>query len=144
MTGGLSRVALWTGVKFVGIVAASQSWEAYLATNISVRIKNAGQAIEFFEGKDRDDTACRSLWVAVIHKAMKDMAYACSKDTQRQLTPSEREKLQRIYELDTPVEFFESPWFEEICRHLELSASRIRTEITTRFASASGPAILNR
>lgn len=115
-----------------------------MATNISVRVQNAGEVIEFFEGKDRDDTACRSLWVAVIHKAMKDMAYACSKDTQRQLTPSEREKLQRIYELDTPVEFFESPWFEEICRNLELSASRIRTEITTRFASASGPAILDR
>lgn len=115
-----------------------------MATNISVRIKNARKEIEFLEGKDRDDTACRSLWVAVIHKAMKDMAYASSKDTQRQLTPSEREKLQRIYELDTPVEFFESPWFEEICRHLELSASRIRTEITTRFASASGAAILDR
>ncbi len=115
-----------------------------MATNISARAQDAGEAIEFFEGKDRDDTACRSLWVAVIHKAMKDMAYACSKDTQCQLTPSEREKLQRIYELDTPVEFFESPWFEEICRHLELSASRIRTEITARFSSTSGPAILNR
>ena len=115
-----------------------------MATNISVRANNAGDAVEFLEGKDRDDTACRSLWVAVIHKAMKDMAYACSKDTQRKLTPSEREKLQRIYELDTPGDFFESPWFEEICRHLELSASRIRTEISARFASGSGAAILNR
>jgi hypothetical protein len=115
-----------------------------LATNISVRVQKPGDAIEFLEGRDRDDGACRSLWVAVIHKAMKDMAYASSKDTQRKLTPSEREKLQRIYELDTPGEFFESPWFEEICRHLDMSASRIRTEILDRFASASGPAILNR
>jgi hypothetical protein len=114
-----------------------------LAINISVRVQNAG-AVGFLEGKDRDDTACRSLWVAVIHKAMKDMAYACSKDTQRKLTPSEREKLQRIHELDTPSEFFESPWFEEICRHLELSASCLRSEIVSRFASVQGPAILNR
>ena len=115
-----------------------------MATNISVRAGRAGEAIEFIEGKDRDDNACRSLWVAVIHKAMKDMAYASSKDTQRKLTPSEREKLQRIYELDTPGDFFESQWFEEICRHLELSASRIRSEITNRFASDRGPAILDR
>ena len=90
---------------------------------------------EFFEGSDRDDEACRSLWVAVIHKAMKDMAYACAKGTQPALTPSEREKLQRIHELDTPEAFFHSNWFEEICRNLELSASRIRSEILARYTS---------
>ncbi len=89
---------------------------------------------EFVEGKDRDDDACRSLWVAVIQKAMKDMAYASAKETQPALTPSEREKLQRIYELDTPESFFRSYWFEEICRNLELSASRIRNEILERYA----------
>ena len=89
---------------------------------------------EFIEGKDRDHDACRGLWVAVIQKAMKDMAYACSKETQPALTPSEREKLQRIYELDTPESFFRSYWFEEICRYLELSASRIRTEVLARYA----------
>ncbi|NKB88644.1 MAG: hypothetical protein GKS06_10530 [Acidobacteria bacterium] len=115
-----------------------------MATNISVRSAGAGETIEFIEGKDLDDSACRSLWVAVIHKAMKDMAYANSKDTQRKLTPSEREKLQRIYELDAPGEFFDSPWFEEICRHLELSASRIRSELLARFQADPGHAILNR
>ncbi len=100
---------------------------------------------EFLEGADRDHEACRSLWVAVIHKAMKDLAYACAKGTQPALTPSEREKLQRIFELDTPEEFFHSNWFEEICRYLELSASRIRNEILTRYAQeARGPAAINR
>ena len=99
---------------------------------------------EFIEGKDRDHDACRSLWVAVIHKAMKDMAYACAKDTQPALTPSEREKLQRIYELDAPETFFESHWFEEICRYLELSASSIRKEVLDRYAITGGPQFLNR
>lgn len=85
------------------------------------------------EGRDQDHDACRSLWVAVIYKAMKDMAYASKKAEQPQLTPSEREKLQRIYELDTPENFFRGPWFEEICRNLELSASRIRTEVLDRY-----------
>ncbi len=109
-------LANWLG----GTVAYITGREIYLAN-------------EFIEGKDRDHEACRSLWVAVIHKAMKDMAYASAKGDQHVLTPSEREKLQRIYELDTPESFFDSSWFEEICRNLELSASRIRTEILTRY-----------
>lgn len=115
-----------------------------MATNISTSAQDAAESVEFLEGKDRDHDACRSLWVAVIHKAVKDMAYARSKDSQRRLTPSEREKLQRIYELDAPAEFFASPWFEEICRHLELSASRIRSEVLARFESERGAGILNR
>ena len=90
-------------------------------------------SLEFLEGPDRDDIACRSLWTAVIYKAMKDMAYASQKADQGRLTPSEREKLQRIFELDTPESFFHSPWFEEICRNLELSASRIRSEVLDRY-----------
>ena len=105
-----------------------------MATNLSAPVGSSTDALEFTEGKDRDDIACRSLWVAVIHKAVKDMAYVRSKDSQRDLTPSEREKLQRIYELDTPGEFFESSWFEEICRQLELSANRIRSEVQTRYS----------
>lgn len=115
-----------------------------MAIKLSLVSKNSGKSVEFLEGKDRDDAACRSLWVAVIHKAVKDMAYASSKDLERALTPSEREKLQRIFELDTPAEFFESPWFEEICRNLELSASRIRTEVMDRFSSSAGMTVLNR
>ncbi len=91
----------------------------------------------FLDGPDRDDVACRSLWAAVIYKAMKDLAYASQKAEQSRLTPSEREKLQRIFELDTPESFFLSPWFEEICRNLELSASRIRTEILDRYANGT-------
>ena len=93
---------------------------------------------EFLECGDRDDVACRTLWAAVIHKAMKDMAYASAKQTQLALSPSEREKLQRIYELDAPENFFESPWFDEICRYLALSPSCIRTEILARFATQNG------
>lgn len=99
---------------------------------------------EFLEGRDRDHDACRSLWVAVISKAMKDMAYACKKAAQPSLTQSEQEKLQRIYELDAPESFFRGPWFEEICRHLELPASRIRAEILARYAEAGGNAGPNR
>ena len=89
-------------------------------------------------GRDRDEEACRSLWAAVIHKAVKDIAYADAKEHQGGLTPSEREKLQRIYELDTPENFFRGVWFEEICLYLELPASRIRTEILDRYAASAG------
>ena len=92
---------------------------------------------DLLEGPDQDHDACRSLWVAVIYKAMKDMAYASQKAEQSRLTPSEREKLLRIFELDTPEAFFNSPWFEEICRNLELSASRIRSEILDRYAAGA-------
>jgi hypothetical protein len=81
-----------------------------------------------------DHDACRSLWVAVIQKAIKDMAYATAKRGQSSLTPSEREKLNRIYELDPPEHFFESSWFEEICRYLGLSSSCIRDAVLRRLA----------
>lgn len=99
------------------------------------------RSIDLPDSEDRDHDACRSLWVAVISKAMKDMAYASRKAEQGSLTPSEREKLQRIYELDTPESFFRGPWFEEICRNLELSASRIRTEILARYEASRGTAL---
>lgn len=96
-------------------------------------------------GEDLDDRACRSLWVAVIRKAMKDMAYASAKETQSALTPSEREKLQRIYELEAPESFFRGYWFEEICRNLGLSPSRIRTEILARYEpDGDAASMLNR
>ena len=80
-------------------------------------------------GRDRDEEACRSLWAAVIHKAVKDVAYVDAKRQQPGLTPSEREKLHRIHELDTPESFFHGIWFEEICRYLELPAARIRSRV---------------
>ena len=90
------------------------------------------------DGKDRDHEACRSLWVAVIQKAIKDMAYSSQKRTQCSLTPSEREKLHRIYELEAPENFFNSMWFEEICLFLELSPSRIRTAVLDRYEDRNG------
>lgn len=89
-----------------------------------------------------DLDACRSLWVAVIQKAIKDMAYASTKHGQPTLTPSEREKLNRIYELDAPEQFFESIWFEEICRYLGLSSSRIRDAVLARLAQGDVPIIV--
>ena len=91
-----------------------------------------------FDGKDKDNEACRSLWVAVIQKAIKDMAYSSQKRGQRSLTPSEREKLHRIYELEAPENFFNSPWFEEICLFLELSPSRIRGAVFDRYEDGAG------
>lgn len=86
--------------------------------------------------RDPDHDACRTLWIAVIYKALKDMAYADAKELQNRLTPSERDKLRRIHESDTPADFFRSNWFEEICSNLELSASRIRTEVLDRGPGA--------
>jgi len=99
---------------------------------VSLTTDGALAATEVY-GKDRDHEACRSLWVAVIQKAIKDMAYSSQKSEQPSLTPSEREKLHRIYELEAPESFFESNWFEEICLFLELSPSRIRNAVFDRY-----------
>ena len=88
---------------------------------------------KLFDGKDKDNEACRSLWVAVIQKAIKDVAYSSQKRGQRALTASEREKLHRIYELEAPENFFKSPWFEEICLFLDLSPSGIRVAVFDRY-----------
>ena len=88
---------------------------------------------KLFDGKDKDNEACRSLWVAVIQKASKDVAYSSQKRGQRALTASEREKLHRIYELEAPENFFNSPWFEEICLFLDLSPSGIRVAVFDRY-----------
>ena len=104
-----------------------------MADNTSGFVAGGFPPIRLFDGKDRDNEACRSLWVAVIQKAIKDMAYTSQKRGQRALTPSEREKLHRIYELDAPEAFFSSPWFEEICLFLELSPSRIRGAVLDRY-----------
>lgn len=95
--------------------------------------ESLGLSVEGNLGRDRDEVACRSLWAAVIHKAVKDIAYAEAKRRQGGLTPSEREKLHRIYELDTPESFFCGQWFEEICLYLELPAARIRTKVLHRL-----------
>ncbi len=122
----------------MALVIARQRLGGNVARDTRLVVRNLFVPNDFVGGKDRDHEACRSLWVAVIRKAMKDMAYADAKGLQPGLTPSEREKLQRIYELDAPENFFRSNWFEEICRNLELSASRIRTEILGRYINANG------
>ena len=48
------------------------------------------------------------------------------------------EKLHRIYELEAPENFFNSPWFEEICLFLELSASRIRGAVFDHYEDGAG------
>lgn len=109
-----------------------------MADNSSGMAPGAFAPFTLFDGKDRDNEACRSLWVAVIQKAIKDMAYSSQKRGQRSLTPSEREKLHRIYELEAPENFFNSGWFEEICLFLELSPSRIRVAVLDRYEGSNG------
>ena len=60
-------------------------------------------------------------------------SYSSQKRGQRALTASEREKLHRIYELEAPENFFNSPWFEEICLFLDLSPSGIRVAVFDRY-----------
>lgn len=96
---------------------------------------SANGASNFADDRDGDD-ACRSLWVAVIEKAIKDMAYVQRKRQKDSLTPSEREKLNRIYELDPPESFFDSDWFEDICLLLEIPPTRIRTAVTKRYLAS--------
>ncbi len=109
-----------------------------MADNSSGVVSGTFVPFKLFDGKDKDNEACRSLWVAVIQKAIKDMAYSSQKRTQCSLTPSEREKLHRIYELEAPENFFTSPWFEEICLFLELSSSRIRGAVLDRYEGSNG------
>lgn len=102
-------------------------------SNLSERGPDLNFPLLPIAGKDQDHDACRSLWVAVIEKAIKDVAYVHQKRQKGRLTPSEREKLNRIYELDTPESFFDSAWFEDICLLLGLPPARIRSVVTERY-----------
>ena len=92
-----------------------------------------GQITEYArENKDRD--ACQTLWQTVIERAVTDLEYMDRCAERNDLKQHELQKLHRIRE-NPPTDFIQSNWFEEICRNLELSASRIRSEILARYTS---------
>jgi hypothetical protein len=76
-----------------------------------------------------DDEAYRELFVSVIELAIKDYEFLLRIRRQDQLTPSERKKLRGLTEDGDPEEFFASPWFEDICRMIGVTADVIRERL---------------
>jgi len=68
---------------------------------------------------------CASLWLAVIRRALQDLAFLRQKAEKEQLKPHERKRIERIREYD-PAAFFLDPWFREICDHIGVSADAVR------------------
>jgi hypothetical protein len=68
---------------------------------------------------------CASLWLAVILRALQDLAFLRQKAGKEQLKPHERKRIERIREYD-PAAFFLDPWFREICDHIGVSADAVR------------------
>ena len=76
-----------------------------------------------------DDEAYRELFVSVIELAIKDYEFLLRVRQQSQLTPSERKKLRGLTEDGDPEEFFESSWFEDICRMIGVTPEVIREQL---------------
>lgn len=76
-----------------------------------------------------DNEAYRELFVSVIELAIKDYEFLQRIRQQDHLTPSERKKLRGLTEDGDPEEFFESGWFEDICRMIGVTADVIRERL---------------
>jgi hypothetical protein len=76
-----------------------------------------------------DNEAYRELFVSVIELAIKDYEFLQRIRRQDQLTPSERKKLRGLTEDGDPEEFFESNWFEDICRMIGVTPDVIRERL---------------
>ena len=76
-----------------------------------------------------DDEAYRELFVSVIELAIKDYEFLLRIRRQNGLTPSERKKLRGLTEDGDPEEFFESRWFEDICRMIGVTPEVIREHL---------------
>lgn len=76
-----------------------------------------------------DNEAYRELFVSVIELAIKDFEFLQRIRRQDQLTPSERKKLRGLTEDGDPEEFFDSNWFEDICRMIGVTPEVIRERL---------------
>lgn len=76
-----------------------------------------------------DDEAHRELFVSVIELAIKDYEFLLRIRKQSQMTPSERKKLRGLTEDGDPEEFFDSNWFEDICRMIGIQPQVIRERL---------------
>ena len=76
-----------------------------------------------------DDEAYRELFVSVIELAIKDYDFLLRIRQQEELTPSERKKLRGLTEDGDPEEFFDSSWFEDICRMIGVTPEVIRERL---------------
>ena len=80
-----------------------------------------------------DDEAYRELFVSVIELAIKDYEFLLKIRKRAELTPSERKKLRGLTEDGDPEEFFESRWFEDICRMIGVTADVIRERLAINY-----------
>jgi hypothetical protein len=84
----------------------------------------------------RDVYACRNLWRSVLERTVDDMHFLCNHVGTRKLKKHEEERLHRIRE-NSPAEFVQGAWFEQICDYLQVSPERLRRAITEQEVSAA-------
>lgn len=76
-----------------------------------------------------DNQAYRQLYVSIIQLAIKDYEFLRRIDGRNALSPSERKKLRGLSEDSDPVEFFNSPWFVDICGMIGVHPQAIREHL---------------
>ena len=76
-----------------------------------------------------DNQAYRQLYVSIIQLAIKDYEFLRRIDGRIALSPSERKKLRGLSEDSDPVEFFNSPWFVDICGMIGVHPQAIREHL---------------
>ncbi len=76
-----------------------------------------------------DNQAYRQLYVSIIQLAIKDYEFLRRINGRNALSPSERKKLRGLSEDSDPVEFFNSPWFVDICGMIGVHPQAIREHL---------------
>lgn len=79
-----------------------------------------------------DLDACRELLFAVLENALRDYAFIRRLETQRRVSAPHAKRRAAIQEIGDLTEFFEGPWFEDICFFLGLDPDSVRDLLESR------------
>lgn len=79
-----------------------------------------------------DLDACRELLFAVLESALRDYAFIRQLEAQRRVSAPHAKRRAAIQEIGDLTEFFEGPWFEDICYFLGLEPDSVRDLLERR------------
>lgn len=84
-----------------------------------------------------DPDACRELLFAVLETAMRDYAFLNQLEERARLTSAQKSRRLAILEDGDPFEFFEGPWFADICYFLSLDPHSVKDLLQDRHGAST-------
>ena len=73
-----------------------------------------------------DPDACRELLFAVLESALRDHAFLRDLESRKRVSKPQARRRAAIIEVGDPADFFDGPWFEDICHFLSLQPDSVR------------------